>query len=111
MTAPAPPTGGQRHLQGIPIATPTSAVAGALNALAAYTAQFGVIALRCDTALDHLRDVHRKVRDPRAADAALAERDAALATVAVELLLPHTQTLLHAARRGIDAMPPVVARR
>lgn len=71
-----------------------------------YAVRFSVIHLKCETALDTLRNRHGTITDTPAATAARTERNRDAAAAFTEHLLPHTQVLLTAARSAIDNMPP-----
>ncbi|MCY0942347.1 hypothetical protein [Streptomyces antarcticus] len=63
-----------------------------------------MIKLRCDTALDNLRNRHGDLANGTAAEAAKAARNRELAGLFLNLR-PHLHTLITNARAGIDAMP------
>ncbi|MFB8352963.1 hypothetical protein [Streptomyces niveus] len=68
--------------------------------------RFSVVHLKCETALDTLRNRHGTITDTTTAVSARTERNRDAAAAFTEHLLPHTQTLLATARSAIDSMPP-----
>ncbi|MGW5679748.1 hypothetical protein ACWEV4_32510 [Streptomyces sp. NPDC003860] len=62
--------------------------------------------LRCETVLDGLRNRHGTIIDAHAAAEAVEERNHAATEVYRTILMPHTGTLLTAARGALDSLPP-----
>ncbi|MFJ7423365.1 hypothetical protein ACIQXD_32885 [Streptomyces uncialis] len=62
--------------------------------------------LRCETALDGLRNRHGTIIDAHAAAEAVAKRNHAASEIYRTTLMQHTGTLLTAARGALDSLPP-----
>ncbi|MET9294369.1 hypothetical protein [Streptomyces sp. NPDC003077] len=79
-----------------------------IDRLRDYRLRFSVIHLRCETALNQLRDRHRNIVGSDGLSAAQAARDERnrVAELFRNTVLPHADTLLDAARSAIETMPP-----
>ncbi|MGW6742839.1 hypothetical protein ACWGDX_19305 [Streptomyces sp. NPDC055025] len=62
--------------------------------------------LRCETALDALRDRYGNITDAQAAAAVRTERNRDAVEAYTTCLLPHAEELLACARLALDEMPP-----